>query len=160
MLYAQLLKADFERLPGALRDFHSRPGGGRASGIVNVRHNSRWLAWLAGFPPAGENIPVELEVTLRENEEVWTRRFGGSVRRSVQRRHRDLLLETVGPIRVLFRVLADDSGMRFECRGVRFWIIPLPVRVEGKASGDDSSWEFEVTVGSVGSYRGAMVPAP
>jgi hypothetical protein len=124
VLYARLLKADLERLPGALRDFHSRPGGGRASG---------------------------------ENEEVWTRRFGACVRRSVQRQHRGLLLETAGPIRLLFRVLADDSGMRFECRGVRFWIIPLPVRAEGKASGDDSSWEFEVTVGRVGSYWGASL---
>ena len=160
MLYAQLLKADFERLPAALRSFHSKPGGGRASGVVYVRHASRWLARLAGFPHSGENIPMELEVAAGENREVWIRRFGGCVRKSVQRRQGGLLLATAGPIRVLFRVVGDELGMRFECRGLRVLGIPLPLRVEGKVNGAESSWEFEVKVGRIGSYGGVMVPAP
>ena len=93
MLYPQLLKGDFERLPRALREFHSRPGGGRASGTVAVRHEIGWLARLLHFPAPGNNIPVHLEVVSGENEEVWIRNFGGAVRKSIQSRAGDLLLE-------------------------------------------------------------------
>ena len=160
MLYRQLLKSDFERLPPALREFHSRLGGGRASGTVSVRHASSLLARLAGFPASGDNIPAQLEVVSGDNEEVWIRRFGGAVRKSIQRQSGDLLLETAGPVRVFFRVLVDDSGMRFESQRVLLWMIPLPMRVTARAGGGASAWEFEVTIARVGSYRGSMTPSP
>ena len=160
MLYPELLKADFERLPRALRDFHSKPGGGRAEGTAAVRNDNRLLARLAGFPPPGDNIPMRLLVVASDNSEVWIRSFGDAVLRSVQRREGDLLQEAIGPVRVLFRVLADGAGMRFESLRVRLWMIPLPLRVAATARGDESSWEFEVTVERIGSYRGAMVSIP
>jgi hypothetical protein len=160
MLYPQLLKDDFERLPRVLREFHSRPGGGRASGTVSVRHENGLLARLLGFPGSGDNIPAQLEVVSGENEEVWIRRFGGAVRRSIQSQAGDLLLERAGLVRVLFRVLADDTEMRFESQSARLWMIPLPLRVEARARGGESAWEFEVTVAHVGSYRGCMIPSP
>ena len=160
MLYPQLLKADFERLPRALREFHSRPGGGRASGTVSVRHVCGMLARLFGFPAAGNNIPAQLDVVSGENEEVWIRRFGGVVLKSIQSRSGDLLLEKAGPVRLFFRVRADDGEMRFESQGARMWMIPLPLRVEARARGGESGWEFEVTVAHVGSYRGSMIPSP
>ena len=62
MLYPRLLRDDFEKLPKALRLFHSAPGGGRASGTATIRHASGLLARLLGFPPSGENVPLQLEV--------------------------------------------------------------------------------------------------
>ncbi len=160
MLYPQLLQGDFERLPRALREFHSRPGGGRASGTVAVRHQSSLLARLLGFPAPGDDIPAQLEVVSGENEEVWIRSFGGAVRKSIQSRSGDLLLERAGPVRVFFRVLADDTEMRFESQSARLWMIPLPLHVKARARGSESAWEFEVTVAGVGSYRGSMIPLP
>ena len=160
MLYPQLLQGDFEKLPRALREFHSRPGGGRASGTVTVRHEIGLLARLLGFPAPGDNIPVQLEVVSGENEEVWIRSFGGVVRKSIQSRSGDLLLERAGPVRVFFRVLADETEMRFESQSARLWMIPLPLRVRATARGIESGWEFEVTVARVGSYRGSMIPLP
>jgi hypothetical protein len=160
VLYPQLLERDFERLPRALREFHSRPGGGRATGRVAVRHASSLVARLVGFPPCGDNISMQLEVVASENKEVWIRRFGDRVLKSVQRQEGRLLEEAIGPVRVLFRVLADESGLRFESQGAHLWRMRLPLRVEAQARGDESSWELEVTVAHVGSYRGAMIPMP
>ena len=157
MLYPQLLNGNFEKLPRALREFHSRPEGGKASGTVCVTHSSTLLARLVGFPPSGDNIPLQLEVVASENGEVWIRRFGEVVLRTTQRREGELLLEMFGPVRMFFRIIADERGMRFECQRARLWGIPLPLRVEAKVWGDATSWEMEVTVGGVGSYRGAMV---
>ena len=160
MLYRQLLKDDFDKLPPALRQFHSAPGGGRAVGRVAVRHASGLLARLLGLPRSGDNVPMRLEVVASETQEIWIRRFGDVVRRSNQRLERDLLLETFGPVRLLFRVLADDRGMRFESQRARLWALPLPLRVSAMERGGDSSWEFEVTIARVGSYSGAMAPLP
>ena len=158
MLYPQLLKGDFEKLPRALRDFHTAPGGGRASGTVVVRRAIGWLAGLIGFPASGEDIPLQLQVIVSDDEEIWIRSFGGVERRSIQRKQGDLLLEVAGPVRVLFRILADQTGMRFQSQRARLWMIPLPLRIDAHAWGDDSRWEFQVTVAMVGSYRGEMVP--
>jgi hypothetical protein len=158
VLYPQLLRGDFAKLPRVLREFHSAPGGGQASGTVAVRHVNRLLARMAGFPASGEDIPLHLDVVAGEDEEVWTRRFGESVLQSVQCRRGELLLEAIGPVRVFFRVFGDSSGMRFESTRARFWRIPLPLKVRAEARGNQSSWDIQVTVRGVGSYRGVVVP--
>ena len=160
MLYRQLLKDDFEKLPAALRRFHSAPGGGRAVGRVAVRHASGLLARLLGLPRAGDDVPMRLDVVANETQEIWIRRFGDVVRKSTQRLERGLLLETFGPVRLLFRVLADDRGVRFESLRASLWALPLPLQVSATERGNDSSWEFQVTIARVGSYSGAMAPLP
>lgn len=160
MLYPQLLAADFAKLPRVLREFHSAPRGGRAAGTAVVRHSNRWLAWLARFPRSGENIPLQLDVQTNGNREIWIRQFGGVILRTNQRQDGNLLLETRGPVRIFFRVSADENGMRFESQRACFWIIPLPFRVDARVRGNESSWEVDVTVGRIGSYQGALVPVP
>ncbi|HEY6390366.1 MAG TPA: DUF4166 domain-containing protein [Bryobacteraceae bacterium] len=160
MLYPQLLAADFARLPRVLREFHSAPRGGKASGTAVVTRSNRWLAWLAGFPPSGENIPLQLEVQTNGNREIWIRQFGGVMLRTSQRQEGDLLLEARGPVRIFFRISADETGMRFKSQRARLWIIPLPFRVAATVRGNESSWEVDVTVGRIGSYQGALAPAP
>jgi hypothetical protein len=158
VLYPQLLARDFEKLPRALRLFHSAPGGGIATGTATVRRTSGWLAGLIGFPPSGDSIPLRLQVIASEGQEIWIRSFGGVELRTVQRQEGDLLLEAAGPVRITFRVFADGKGMRFRLQRARFWIFPLPLRIEAHEWGSDSSWEFQVTVAGVGSYCGTMVP--
>jgi hypothetical protein len=48
--------------------------------------------------------------------------------------------------------------MRFEALSMRLCGVPLPIRVEATARGNDSSWEFEVRIQRIGSYRGVMEP--
>jgi hypothetical protein len=114
---------------------------------------------MAGFPPTGEGISLHLEVVADGDEEVWIRRFGAAVLESVHRRHGDLLVETLGPVCVFFRIFADSTGMRFESQRARFWKIPLPLRVRAEARGNDASWDIQVTVRHIGSYRGSLAPS-
>jgi hypothetical protein len=158
MLYPQLLNGSFEGLPRSLREFHSRPGGGRATGTIAVSHQRGWLARIVGFPPPGDRIPLRLEVAADADREVWTRHFGEFVLKTIQRREGDLLVETVGLVHVLFRVSADRTGMRLESQSARWWIFPLPLRIHAEAIGDEASWKIRVTVAHVGSYRGEVVP--
>jgi hypothetical protein len=160
VIYPLLLKSDFGKLPPALKVFHAASGERRAAGIVEIRHDHRWIARLARFPAAGVNIPVRLHVTAGEHEEIWTRWFGNSMRRSIQWISGDLLVEKAGPIRIDFHVFADETGMRFESHTVTFWGIPVPLRAAAWARGDGASWEVEVTVQHVGSYRGRIAPEP
>ena len=160
MLYPQILRDDFARLPLVLRRFHSTPGGGRATGTVSVRHTSWFLARLCGLPPSGENMPMRLEVIATADKEIWIRHFGDAERKSVQTLENNLLLETFGPVRCLFRVLGDGEGMRFESQSARLWALRLPFRIRAIARGNDASWQFEVIIPRVGSYSGVMAPVP
>ena len=158
MLYPQLLGDEFDRLPRALRDFHSAPEGGRAAGTVIVSHERGWLARLVGFPPEGDEVPFEIDVISRQNGEVWIRRFGDFAIETVQQLEGDLLLETIGALRVHFRVTADQTGIHIESQRARWHTIPLPLSIRAEVRGDDCSWAFSVTVAHVGCYRGAVKP--
>ena len=156
MIYRALLEHEFDSLPPVLRRFHASPGVRRASGTMSIRRQSALLAWLVGFPPAGEQVPVLLEVAPAAGSETWTRRFGDFIHRSTQRAAGGLLLEEAGPVRIAFEVRASESGMRLESHRTQIWGIRVPVRVEATVRGGELSWEVEVKIAHVGSYRGVM----
>jgi hypothetical protein len=159
VIYPSLLKADYDKLPLVLREFHAAAGERRATGKVAIRHERPWLARLVGFPAAGNDILVRLQVAATENEEVWTRWFGDSKRRTIQWAAGDFLVEKAGPVRIDFHIFADESGMRFESKSASLWGISVPLRIDAWARGAGGAWEIEVTVAHVGSYRGVMAPA-
>ena len=77
-----------------------------------------------------------------------------------KRREGDLLVESAGPVRIFFRVRADEDEMRFESQRALLWSIPLPLRIEAWARGAGAGWEFDVSVRHAGGYRGTMAPLP
>jgi hypothetical protein len=159
-LYRQLLGPDFDRLPRALRDFHGAPRGALACGTAMVRHYNPLLALLTGFPAAGDNIPVRLEVIAEGETEIWRRRFGDSVLESFQCRRGDLLGETFGAVDLLLQVRPAQTGLRIVLRQAHLKMLPLPLRVEATERShpdDNARWEFDVMFAGVGSYRGTMV---
>jgi hypothetical protein len=158
MIYRALLEDDFEKLPTALRVFHSTPGRRRAAGTLSVRHHSAFLAWLVRFPPAGDHVPAQLDVLASDAEETWTRSFASVVRRSTQWASAGLLMEQAGPLRIAFRVHAACGGMRFQSQRASIWGIPVPLRVEAVSRGGETSWEIEVEIAHIGNYRGVMEP--
>jgi hypothetical protein len=156
VVYRELLRDDFEKLPAVLRRLHAPEGRARARGVASVRHQNTLLARLIGFPPAGENIPVDLEVTANGGAETWVRRFGDRELRSVQRCEGGLLVETMGPFRLRFRAAAAEGGLTLASDGARLWRIPVAVRVRATERGDGSRWTFDVEVAGIGRYAGEM----
>ncbi len=158
MIYRALLEQDFEKLPPVLRVFHSAPGQRHAAGTMSIRRHSAFLAWLVGFPPEGEQVPVNLDVLATEDQETWTRSFGGTVRSSTQWAAGGFLVEKAGPLCIAFQIRASEDSLTFESRRAKVWGIPVPVRIEASARGGETSWEVEVKIAHVGSYRGVMIP--
>jgi hypothetical protein len=160
VIYPQLLKTDFDRMPAILRDLHTRRGTLRAAGSVTVQHHHPRLARLLRFFPAGETSAA-LEVHAHDDREVWIRRFGKSIRRTVQTCDSGMLRESFGLLKIWFLLSADETGMRFSAHHARLCGVPAPIRVEAvtRAHGD-ASWEFEVKVHGLASYRGVMELQP
>ena len=144
MIYRQLLNEGFDRLPAALRAFHSAPGGGHAVGTASVSHQNGWLARLLGFPRAARSQPVRLDVIAKEIEEIWTRTFGTI--RSAGQSSEPAPGSGRRPGSASNRISCNRhrEGMRFQSSRARLFGIPVPVHVEGSAQGGEHSWNFEV----------------
>jgi hypothetical protein len=160
MVYKRLLQDDFDCMAPVLRKLHDAKTV-RARGSVSVRRRSQWLARLFGFPKSGDDIPLELTVEGGAEGEVWTRKFGGDILRSVQRAQDGLMIEDMGPLRLKLRVFADGESLRLQSLSASFRKLPVPLRVKAVERGlSGERWEFEVEVAPVGSYRGVMELLP
>jgi hypothetical protein len=158
VIYRQLLGPEFDKLPAVLREFHSAPQGGHASGVARIRHTSSLLAWLVRFPPEGE-MPITLDIDSTSAGEVWIRHFGDAERRSSQTVDDGLLCEVAGPLHLYFRVTADPTGIRFSLVRARCLSVPIPLRVTAVVSAApdaNDAFNAEVSVAGVGSYQARM----
>lgn len=156
MIYRQLLGSEFDRLPPVLRDLHGRDGRRQAAGTATLQRLPGLLPRIVGFPPSGANVPVLLEIVAAEDHEVWIRRFGNTIRRSVQRASAGSMVETFGVLRLHFRVAVVDSEIRYTLQRARFLGLRLPLEIQAAERAPGPAWEFEVTVAHIGSYRGRM----
>lgn len=171
-LYRCAAGETFDRLPAVLRDFHGRPAGGCAEGVLCITRGSGTLRGLCAdlmrLPAAGAAVPVKLEVRGLANRERWTRDFGAH-RLITEQWHRDgLLIEQAGPMRFGFRLTGDETCMVFDMQ--RSWLFGLPLprflspRVDAVVTGHGScAWWTVVNVrvpvfGQVVRYEGEMRP--
>jgi hypothetical protein len=129
-LYRRLLGARFEHLPARVRELHDVTGTHAWTGRADVERGrslpGRMVATLFGLPPAGRDQALEVIFMPDGGTEIWTRRFGNSVFRSVQYERRGLLRERVGPSTFVFALDTSADGMALKLQGVRFLGVPLP----------------------------------
>jgi hypothetical protein len=170
-LYQRLLGDDFDKLPAVLRNFHSLPHGGRALGTVTVRRKAGLLRHqvtrILRLPPVGEGIPVRLQVLPTRDGELWRRHFGEHCVETMQWQDGDFLIEKAGLLCFVFRVLADENGLRFEFQNNRLHKLNLslgsPLPVAATARGFDKRWHIGVSIASpllgvLTTYEGEMTP--
>ena len=133
-LFERTLGDRFHRLPGPLRDLHDVFDRRVFEGRADIQRGRGWAAWLyatlAGFPPAGDGVPVNVEMTRRSGHEQWTRRFGRHVMRScLGRRPLDppnVVWERFGFLSVEIVLRPDDDGLEYPVRRGRLFGVPLP----------------------------------
>ena len=129
-LYRRVMGAHYDRLPETVRRMHHVCGDGGASGEATVTGGknvlARVIARLMRFPPAGCHA---LHVSFAEHDGVerWTRSFGANSFTSQLSEHRGRLVERFGPLRFLFDLPADESGLEMHIRGWSFLGLPLPL---------------------------------
>jgi hypothetical protein len=170
-LYRRILGARFDELPEVLRRFHGSPEGARASGTMPIQRTAGWLhafaGWLARFPPAGVDIPVELLIEVDGRCEHWTRMFGAHRLVTVQSERNGLLIERDGPISFACSLGVDGSRLHYKFLGA--WLLGLPLprwmspTVISWVDAEDDRWWIVVRViapilGEVVSYEGWIRP--
>jgi hypothetical protein len=158
-LYAKLLGQHWDALPNSMRRLHSPAPFLSAAGSFTVTHARSWLVALAirvfRLPPAGERMPLRLEVDATGSEQRWERTFDG---RHTLVTYQYLLAdgrlaERTGPLELTFHVDVENGVVVYRPAGLRLrlgrWRIPLPSffgpRVTARLSADGAS-EMNVMV--------------
>jgi hypothetical protein len=154
-LYRRLLGERFESLPPRVRELHDLAFASVWTGRADVERGtsllSRIVATLFGLPPAGRDQPLEVTFMPDGGTELWTRRFGQAVFRSLQYERGGLLRERVGPSTFVFALEASADGLALKLRGVRILGVPLPRFLPPSVftfeSERDGRYHFEVEAG-------------
>lgn len=168
-LYRRLLGEAFETLPPVLRRFHGLAGDKAARGVFSVTRGKgrlrSTLADLMRLPAHGARVAVRLRVVVEG--ERWVREFDGILFQTVQWARAGLLIETAGPLRFGFQVVASPEGLRFEQK--RGWLYGLPLpraltpQIRAEATAGEVSWTIDVRVaapcvGLLARYYGEVTP--
>jgi hypothetical protein len=151
-LYRRLLGPRFDMLPPRVRDLHDVTGTSVWTGTADVERGrslpARMLATLFGLPPAGRDQPLCVTFRADGDREIWSRRFGSAVFRSIQYERGGLLRERVGPSTFVFALDVSADGMALVLEGVRLLGVPLPQllapAVRTFESERDGRYRFEV----------------
>lgn len=173
-VFQQVLGADFDALPGAVRASHDSPGCRVFVGQADVSRGeglfSRIIAGLFRFPPAGHNVPVS--VTKWANggaSETWERRFGDRVFRSELAPRNGRMTERFGPFVFDLDLTARDGALHFPVAGARIGPLQLPCKILPQSiateTDENGLLKFDValhvplTGGLIVHYRGLLAQA-
>lgn len=171
-LLRRLLGNDLDRLPAGLREFHDAPDRGRVVGrfrVLRPRGLRRWLGDRLGFPPPGEDVPLELVVERDGDRDRWVRRFGDQVLCTTQEVRGTRLVERLGPWRLEYALRVEEPDLRYELRAARLLGLPLPgflrPRDQTVEHGLEDGWEVRVRValpllGTLLEYGGRLTREP
>ena len=175
LIFAEAMAADFARLPPALCDLHS---------VIDLRHFrgearidrgrgllARIVARIMGFPPAAENVPVQVTMERRGDSERWTRDFGE------RRFHSTLSLGPKG-LRERFGALDFDIGLRLQDGALHYpvtagrlfgllpmprWLLPVSETIEAVDPHGRATFDVALShplCGQIIRYRGWLKPIP
>lgn len=129
-LYKRLLGARYETLPARVCELHDLTGPSVWVGRADVERGASLIARigavLTSLPPAGADQPLRVSFEPNGDTEIWQRRFGHSVFRTVQFAHGDLLCEYVWPVTFLFALVPSADGLALRLQGLRVLGLPLP----------------------------------
>lgn len=173
-LYAALLGDAWQNLPKEIRAMHD--GTTKAQGRASVERGGnmfgRLAAWLVGFPKTRDDIPVDVRFHANENEETWTRTFGGQGFSSRQfagcGRSERLLCERFGPLTFAMALVAEENRLslvlsRWSIIGLKLpmWLCPRSTSFESVENG---RFRFHVEIshpltGLIVRYRGWLEPS-
>lgn len=169
-LYARAMGMRFEVLPQAVRAMHEVNGDGGAAGEGSVKRGNHPLARLIGgimrFPPEGK-YPVHVAFAARDGKERWTRDFGGHRFVSELSRAGGGIAERFGPLRFVFDLPADESGLRMVLRRWTLFRLPMPralgPHIHAREWQEGGRFRFDVAVGvpwigPIIHYQGRLEP--
>ena len=175
-VFQRVLGAAFASLPEPVQSLHRGSAGRhRFLGRASVQRGSGLIAKLIanviGFPAATDDVPVRVTIDRTEEEETWTRDFGGKTFRShlrlgnAQNDHH--VVERFGLIRVGIALIVRENTLHFIPRRWNFLGVPLPhfLIPDGPCveSVIDGKFHFSICIqapwiGPIVTYEGSLLP--
>ena len=170
-LYRRLLGDAYTQLPAPIQALHALTDTLVVEGVATVARGksllARVVARIAGFPPAGNDVPVRVEFTLRNGREIWRRTFADRSFTSTQEEGRGrfdrLVCERFGPFAFGLALVHAADRLRVVVRGWSVFGIPLPRALapfgDAYESVEDGRFRFHVeislpVIGLIVAYRG------
>lgn len=172
--FQSVLAEKWEHLPREVQVLHGVQDIESFSGTAQVTRGNGAIAvlvaWLFGFPPAADRVPLTITKTRTDTGETWERNFGGRTFRSyltpspAPHSYR----ERFGIFNYELDLSVQDGCMRFPVR--RGWVlgIPLPRFLlpgsESREYAQDGVFHFDVSLiaplggGLIVRYRGQASP--
>jgi hypothetical protein len=176
-LYRRILGDAYAMLPQPLQVMHDLNSELTATGVGSVERGKGLLARLAaaivGFPPAGDDVPVEVAFCLKNGRELWQRNFAGqrfaSTQEEGQGRSARLMCERFGVFSFAMALVVEGERMRLVMRRWSLLGLSLPLalapRIDAYEHVEDGRFRFHVGIshpltGLIVRYRGWLVPQP
>lgn len=129
-LFQQVLAGGFDQLPEAVRRSHDTVDVLRLAGRAQVTRGAGPLvsviAAVFRFPPAAQDIEVEVVKTPTPQGETWVRRFGTRRFRSHLAKGPRGMTERFGPFTFDLALDPGADGLAFPVSGGRIGPVPLP----------------------------------
>jgi hypothetical protein len=176
-MYQQVLGDAWHRLAPEIRQLHTVAEDSSFEGHCKVERGRNPLAWLVaalyGFPSAGADQPIRVDLKFVGGGEIWTRTIGGRRFSSVQTAGRGrsewLVRERFGPMSADLALVVEGAGLRYVIRRWRLFGIPLPLALGPRSTAfemvEGGKFRFDVQIGHpltgrIVRYRGELTPAP
>jgi hypothetical protein len=174
-LYRRILGDAYASMPQPLQVMHDLTSELTATGVGSVERGQGFLARLAaaivGFPPAGNDVPVEVAFRLQDGRELWQRNFAGQRFESTQEegkgRSARLLCERFSVLSFGMALVVEGERMRLVMRRWSLFGLPLPLalapRINAYEFAEAGRFHFHVEIshpltGLIVRYRGWLVP--
>lgn len=166
-LFRQAAGAAYERMHPAVRAFHDLQGSVELQGEVATEPPQGWmatvLAVLLGTPRRGDRGAIRFELRGDAEAQEWIRHFPGRTMRSRLRGQGDRVVETLGPVRLVFTIREENGSLVMQLDALRCLGMPCPrwllPTIHARETGSGSRLEFDVRatlplVGQVAGYKG------
>lgn len=171
-LFQQVLGADFDRLPEAVRIGHQVLGTKIMHGRVDVVRGKNPLAQLAassiGFAKTGSDRPITISMDVRDGMETWTRTIDDKAFRSVLSKgpNPNEVYERFGPIKFKMKFRLEAEKLHYDIVSAKMFGVPfpkllLPTSITHERA-EDGKFVFDVEIrlpllGRLIAYKGWLV---
>lgn len=176
-LYERILGPTWMRLPPEIRQLHSVTVASSFSGQCTVDRGRNPLAWLIatiiGFPKAGKNQSISVQLTREGDGERWVRTICGRTFSSIQSpgrgRAKWLVRERFGAVSVDMALVVDGSTLHYMVRHWSLFGVSMPLlfgpRSTAVESAEGGQFCFDVSIGHpltglIVRYRGRLMLSP
>jgi len=168
----------FDNLPAEVQRFHSLRGRWTLDGRVTIfgaqTRIGALLCWVMGLSGATAEAPMQFQLSADPEREVWTRCFPGRRMRSTMSEANGHLVESLGPLRLYFRLEASGDRLVMHLERMHAAGVPCPrplmALIRAQETGDSGRLHFDVQaslplLGRIVHYRGyldlnSMISAP